>query len=56
MRQLIAQGAANKQIAADLLIGESTVKTHLIRIFNKLDVTDRTQAVVEAARRRIIKL
>ena len=54
--QLMATGAANKEIAAQLLIGESTVKTHLIHIFNKLGVKGRTEAVAEAARKGIIKL
>ncbi|MCH8063954.1 MAG: response regulator transcription factor [Chloroflexi bacterium] len=54
--QLISTGAANKEIAAQLLIGESTVKTHVIHIFNKLGVKGRTEAAVEAARRGIIKL
>ena len=56
MLQLISTGAANKEIAAQLLIGESTVKTHVIHIFNKLGVKGRTEAAVEAARRGIIKL
>ena len=54
--QLLSEGTGNKEIAAHLVIGESTVKTHLIHIFNKLDVKDRTGAVMEAARRGIIKL
>ena len=54
--QLAAEGAGNKAIAARLVIGESTVKTHLIHIFNKLGVKDRTEAVTQAARRGIIKL
>lgn len=54
--QLISTGAANKEIAAQLLIGESTVKTHVIHILNKLGVKGRTEAAVEAARRGIIKL
>ena len=54
--QLTAKGIVNKEIAAQLLIGESTVKTHLIHIFNKLGVKGRTEAVAEAARRGIIKL
>ena len=54
--QLTAQGIGNKEIAAQLLIGESTVKTHLIHIFNKLGVKGRTEAVAEATRRGIIKL
>lgn len=54
--QLISTGAANKDIAAQLLIGESTVKTHVIHILNKLGVKGRTEAVVEAAKRGIIRL
>ena len=54
--QLISTGAANREIAAQLLIGESTVKTHVIHILNKLGVKGRTEAAVEAARRGIIKL
>ena len=54
--QLMSKGIGNKQIASDLVIGESTVKTHLIHIFNKLGVKGRTEAVAEAARRGIIQL
>ena len=54
--QLMATGAANKEIANQLLIGQSTVKTHLIHIFNKLGVKGRTEAVAEAARKGIIQL
>ena len=54
--QLIAKGAANKQIAADLTISESTVKTHVANIFQKLDVRHRTEAVTQALQRGIIKL
>ena len=54
--QLISTGAANKEVAAQLLIGESTVKTHVIHILNKLGVKGRTQAVAEAAKRGIIRL
>ncbi len=54
--QLMAEGAVNKEIAARLFIGESTVKTHIIHLFNKLRVKHRTEAVAEAARRGIIKL
>lgn len=53
---LIARGGSNKAIAADLYIGESTVKTHIIHIFNKLNVSDRTEAVTEAIRKGIIEL
>ena len=54
--QLTARGIVNKEIAVQLTIGESTVKTHLIHIFNKLGVKGRTEAVAEATRRGIIKL
>lgn len=53
---LIARGGSNKSIAADLYIGESTVKTHIIHIFNKMNVSDRTEAVTEAVRKGIIEL
>ena len=54
--KLMAEGTGHKEIASHLFIGASTVKTHIIHIFNKLEVKDRTGAVTEAARRGIIKL
>ena len=54
--QLMSKGTPNKEIAIHLVIGESTVKTHLIHIFTKLSVRGRTEAVTEAARRGIIQL
>lgn len=45
---LVAQGLSNPEIAAQLVIGESTVKTHLLHIFEKLEVSDRTRAVTRA--------
>lgn len=54
--QLMAKSTVNKEIATELLIGESTVKTHIVHIFNKLGVKGRTEAVAEAARRGIIRL
>ena len=54
--QLLAQGAANKEIATTLSIGESTAKTHVAHIFEKLEVNKRTEAVTEALRRGIITL
>lgn len=54
--QLMASGSANKQIAADLLISESTVKTHVANIFQKLEVNHRTEAVTKAMSQGIIKL
>lgn len=54
--QLMARGAANKEISAQLSISESTVKTHISNIFQKLGVNDRTEAVTQALRRGIIRL
>lgn len=54
--KLIAQGTSNKIIATSLNIGESTVKTHIQSIFNKLGVNDRTEAVTEAIKKGIISL
>ena len=54
--RLMATGAANKAIAAQLFISESTVKTHVQSIFQKLDVNDRTEAVTDALQKGIISL
>ena len=54
--QQMASGAANKDIADSLSISESTVKTHVTNIFQKLDVNHRTEAVTQALQRGIIKL
>ncbi len=54
--KLMSKGAANKEIAAGLCISESTVKTHIQTIFQKLGVGDRTEAVTEAIKKGIIHL
>jgi DNA-binding NarL/FixJ family response regulator len=47
--QLIRQGLLNKQIAHELGVGETTVKAHVSEILRKLNVTSRTQAVIETS-------
>jgi DNA-binding NarL/FixJ family response regulator len=54
--QLIAKGLRNKEIGASLEIAEDTVKIHIKNIFGKLEVIDRTQAVVVASQRGFIQL
>jgi len=54
--QVMSTGAANKEIASQLQIGQSTVKTHIVRIFNKLGVNGRAEAVSEGLKKGIIKL
>lgn len=53
--QQMAYGRRNAEIAAALHIAEGTIKTHVHRILQKLGVEDRTQAVVFALRRRLVK-
>ncbi len=52
--QLVAQGRSNPEIARELFIGEATVKTHLLHVFDKLGVDDRTRAVTVALERGIL--
>lgn len=53
---LVAQGNPNKAIAAQLGIGEDTVKQHVSRILAKLKVQDRAQATAEAIRRGLVRV
>ena len=54
--KLMADGKANKEIAAALDISERTVKTHLGHLFEKLGVTSRTEAIKVATRRGLVRL
>lgn len=53
--RLIAKGMANKQIAAELCLGEATVKTHVRHILDKLNAPDRTRAAVLAMERGLLR-
>jgi DNA-binding NarL/FixJ family response regulator len=53
--QLLAMGHTNRDIAGKLFISPDTVKTHLEHIYQKLGAADRTAAVAEAMRRRLIE-
>ncbi|MGI5526081.1 response regulator [Streptomyces syringium] len=50
----VADGLSNADIGKRLVIAEATVKTHLLRVFAKLEVSDRTHAVVTALERGLI--
>ena len=52
--KLIAEGKSNKQIANDIFLSIETVKTHVRKIFKKLEVNNRTEAVAAARARRVI--
>lgn len=52
--RLVGKGLSNAEIGRELFISESTVKTHLLRIFTKLDVSDRTAAVTTAMSQHLL--
>lgn len=52
--ELIARGLSNKEIADQVFVSENTVKTHLSRVFDKLDARRRTQAVQRGKALRLI--
>jgi DNA-binding CsgD family transcriptional regulator len=51
---LLSKGFSNREIAADLFISASTVKTHTLNIYEKLEVGNRTQAILKAKEYRLI--
>ena len=53
---LVAQGLTNRAIGRRLAVSEATVKTHLVHVFAKLGVADRTAAVTAALDRGLIRL
>lgn len=54
--RLIAEGRSNKDIARELCLSEKTVKNHIANIFAKLHVYDRTQAMLYAIRKGLVKI
>ncbi|HHV77464.1 MAG TPA: response regulator transcription factor [Syntrophothermus lipocalidus] len=53
--EYLVKGYSNKEMAAALFISEKTVKNHLTNIFRKLEVKDRTQAVIYALKHKVVK-
>ena len=54
--QLAAEGLSNKEIAGKLVISEKTAKYHIANIFSKLQVNDRTQAILIALRKGLVTI
>lgn len=53
---LVARGRSNREIAAELVISELTVRTHVANILSKLHLADRTQAAIYALQQRVVSL
>ena len=54
--QLAADGLGNREIAGRLVVSEKTVKNHIANIFSKLQVNDRTQAILYALRKGLVSM
>jgi DNA-binding NarL/FixJ family response regulator len=52
---MMTQGRTNKEIASQLYVSATTIKTHVSSILRKLDVNDRTQAVIKALKEGLLK-
>jgi DNA-binding NarL/FixJ family response regulator len=53
--QLLGRGLSNQEIARELFLGETTVKTHIARVLTKLGARDRIQAVVLAYEAGVVR-
>ncbi|TFI17930.1 response regulator transcription factor, partial [Micrococcus endophyticus] len=54
--RLLARGQSNPEIAANLHVSESTIKSNLTRIMDKLEVRDRVQVIIRAAQLGLVTL
>ena len=54
MLDLLAAGQSNKEIARSLGVSPNTVKTHILHLFEKLEVQRRTQAISKARELRLV--
>jgi len=52
--RLLADGRSNAEIARTLVVEQSTVKTHLVHVYRKLEVRSRTQALAKARDLRLV--
>ncbi len=53
--QYLSQGMSNREISQTIFLSEGTIKNHFTQIFNFLGVSNRTQAIIEAEKRNLIK-
>jgi len=51
---MVCKGFSNQEAAKQLFLSEKTIKNHLTNIFRKINVNDRTQAVIYAVKNKIV--